>query len=153
MMIKTMMFQDRICSHMIELTLVVFVSRVACSCPVRVGASLLALLFPSWLIEEGVLHSFSRLLFRVMVQRTRHIDVDVLALLPFVSFSGLKKEAYTCVLSLFRRVFAPFHRFTVLVSTRSFKRDSPSRIKGPGNLGFKERVMLRGYRACFDSWL
>ena len=54
MMIKTMMFQDRICSHMIELTLVVFVSRVACSCPVRVGASLLALLFPSWLIEEGV---------------------------------------------------------------------------------------------------
>ena len=47
MMIKIMMFQDRICSHMFELTLVVFVSRVACSCPVRVGASLLAVLFPS----------------------------------------------------------------------------------------------------------
>ena len=54
MMIKIMMFQDRICSHMIELTLVVFVSRAACSCPVRAGASLLALLFPSWFIEEGV---------------------------------------------------------------------------------------------------
>ena len=36
---------------------------------------------------------------------------------------------------------------------RGFKRTSPSRIKGPGDLGFKERVMLRGYRACFDSWL
>ena len=49
----------------------------------------------------------------------------------------------------------PFHSFTVLVvSTRgSVKRASPSRIKGPGDLGFKERVMLRGYRACFDSWL
>ena len=70
--------------------------------------------------------------------------MDVLVLLRFVSFPGLKNEAYTCVLSLFRRAFAPFH---------SFKRASPSRIKGPGDLGFKERVMLRGYRACFDSWL
>ena len=33
--------------ELIELTLVVFVSRVACSCPVRVGPSLLPLLFPS----------------------------------------------------------------------------------------------------------
>ena len=80
-------------------------------------------------------------------------NLDVLVLLRFVSFPGLKNEAYTCVLSLFRRAFAPFHSFTVLVSTRGFKRASPSRIKGPGNLGFKERVMLRGYRACFDSWL
>ena len=47
MMIKIMMFQDRICNNMIELTLVVFVSRAACSRPVRVGASLLPLLFPS----------------------------------------------------------------------------------------------------------
>ena len=49
MMIKIMMFQDRICSNMIELTLVVFVSRAACSRPVRVGASslLALLLFPS----------------------------------------------------------------------------------------------------------
>ena len=48
MMIKIMMFQDRICSNIIELTLVVFVSRAACSRPVRVGAgSVLALLFPS----------------------------------------------------------------------------------------------------------
>ena len=87
-------------------------------------------------------------------------NLGVLVLLPFVSFPGLKNEAYTCVLSLFRRAFAPFHSFTVpfhsftvLVSTRGFKRASPSRIKGPGDLGFKERVMLRGYRACFDSWL
>ena len=47
MMIKNMMFQDRICSYMIQLTLVVFVSRAACSRPVRAGASLLHLLFPS----------------------------------------------------------------------------------------------------------
>ena len=99
------------------------------------------------------IHPFARLLFRFMVQRTRHINVGVLVLLRFVSFPGLKNEAYTCVLSLFRRAFAPFHSFTVLVSTRGFKRASPSRIKGPGDLGFKERVMLRGYRACFDSWL
>ena len=63
-------------------------------------------------------------------------NLDVIVLLRFVSFPGLKNEAYTCVLSLFRRAFAPFHSFTVLVSTRG--------------LGFKERVMLRGYRACFD---
>ena len=47
MMIKIMMFQDRIGSHMFELTLVVFVSRSACSRPVRVGTPLLPLLFPS----------------------------------------------------------------------------------------------------------
>ena len=98
------------------------------------------------------IHPFARLLFRFMVQRTRH-NLDVLVLLLFALFPGLKNEAYTCVLSLFRRAFAPFHSFTVLVSTRGFKRASPSRIKGPGDLGFKERVMLRGYRACFDSWL
>ena len=79
--------------------------------------------------------------------------MDVLVLLRFVSFPRLKNEAYTCVLSLFRRAFAPFHSFTVLVSTRGFKRTSPSRIKGPGDLGLKERVMLRGYRSRFDSWL
>ena len=59
--------------------------------------------------------------------------------------------AQLCVPS-FRRAFAPFHSFTVLVLTSGFKRASPSRIKGPGDLGFKERVMLRGHRACFDSW-
>ena len=62
-------------------------------------------------------------------------------------------RSLTCVVSSFRRAFAPFHSFTLLVLTRGFKRASPSRIKGPGDLGFKERVMLRGYRACFDSWL
>ena len=117
MMIKIIMFQDRICSRMIELTLAVFVSRAACSCPLRVGASLLVLL-----------HPFARLLFRFMVQRTRHISVDVLVLLRFVSFPGLKNEAYTCVRSLFRRAVAPFHSFTVLVSTRGFKCASPARI-------------------------
>ena len=65
------------------------------------------------------IHPFARLLFRFMVQRTRH-NLDVLVLLRFVSFPGLKNEAYTCVLSLFRRAFAPFHSFTVLVSTRGF---------------------------------
>ena len=40
----------------------------------------------------------------------------------------------------------------MLVLTRGFKRASPSRIKGLGDLGFKERVMLGGYRACFDTW-
>ena len=79
--------------------------------------------------------------------------MDVPVLQRFVSFPGLKNEAYSCVLSLFRRAFAPFHSFTVLVSTRGFKRASPSRIKGPGDLGFEERVVLGGYRACFDSWL
>ena len=49
--------------------------------------------------------------------------MDVLVLLRFVSFPGLKNEAYTCVLSLFRRAFAPFHGFTVLVSTRGFKNE------------------------------
>ena len=79
--------------------------------------------------------------------------MDALVLLRFVSFSRLKNEGYICVLSLFRRAFAPFHSFTVLVSTLGFKCASPSRIKGLGDLGFEERVMLRGYRACFDSWL
>ena len=49
--------------------------------------------------------------------------MDVLVLLRFVSFPGLKNEAYTCVLSLFRRAFAPFHSFTVLVSIRGFKNE------------------------------
>ena len=74
--------------------------------------------------------------------------MDVLVLLRFVSFPGLKNDAYTCVLSLFRRAFAPFYSFTVLVSSRGFKRASPSRIKGPGDLRFKERVMLRVYELC-----
>ena len=74
------------------------------------------------------IHPFARLLFRFMVQRTRHINVGVLVLLRFVSFPGLKNEAYTCVLSLFRRAFAPFHSFTVLVSTRGLKCASPARI-------------------------
>ena len=76
-----------------------------------------------------------------MLKLDKAYNLDVLVLLRFVSFPGLKNEAYTCVLSLFRRAFAPFHSFTVLVSTRGFKRASPSQIKGPGNLGFKERVM------------
>ena len=67
-----------------------------------------------------------------MVQRTRHINVDVLVLQRFVSFLGLKNEAYTCVLSLFRRAFVLFHSFTVLVSTRGFKRASLE--LGPGGL-------------------
>ena len=65
--------------------------------------------------------------------------MDVLVLLRFVSFPRLKNEAYTCVLSLFRRAFAPlnsftvpFHSFTVLVSTRGFKRASLE--LGPGGL-------------------
>ena len=41
------------------------------------------------------IHPFARLLFRFMVQRTRHINVGVLVLLRFVSFPGLKNEAYT----------------------------------------------------------
>ena len=49
--------------------------------------------------------------------------MDVLVLLRFVSFPGLKNEAYTCVLSLFRRAFAPFHSFTVLDSIRGFKNE------------------------------
>ena len=74
--------------------------------------------------------------------------MDVLILLRFVSFPGLKNDAYTCVLSLFRRAFAPFYSFTVLVSTRGFERASPSRIRGPGDIGFKERVMSRVYELC-----
>ena len=50
----------------------------------------------------------------------------------FVSFRGLKIEAYTCLLSLFRTDFAPFHCFTVLVSTRDFK--SASLELGPWGL-------------------
>ena len=84
--------------------------------------------------------------------RVWYIHVDVLVLQRFVSFLGLKNEAiYTCVLSLFRRVFVPFYSFTVLVSTRGFKRASLE--LGPGDFGFKERVMLPVYRAWFDSWL
>ena len=74
-------------------------------------------------------------------------------LIIMVSLWTHQRNSLECVLSLFRRAFAPFHSFTVLVSTRGFKRASPSRIKGPGDLGFKERVMLRGYRAYLDSWL
>ena len=50
--------------------------------------------------------------------------MDVLVLQRFVSFPGLKDEAYTCVLSLFRRAFASFHSFTLLVSTCGFTRAS-----------------------------
>ena len=71
---------------------------------------------------------FARLSFRFMVQRTRHINVDVLVLLRSVSFPGLKNEAYTCVLSFSGGAFALFHSFTVLVSTRGFKCASPARI-------------------------
>ena len=83
-----------------------------------------------------------------MLKLDKAYNLDVFVLLRFVSFPGLKNEAYTCVLSLFRRAFAPFHSFTVpfhiftvLVSTRGFKRASRSQKKGPGDLGFKERVM------------
>ena len=58
--------------------------------------------------------------------------MDVLVLQFFVSFLGLKNETCTCVLSLFRRTFVPFHSFTVLVSTRGFKRASLE--LGPGGL-------------------
>ena len=44
--------------------------------------------------------------------------MDVLVLQRFVSFPLLKNEAYNCVLSLFRRAFAPFH---MLVLTHGFK--------------------------------
>ena len=70
--------------------------------------------------------------------------MDVIVLLRFVSFPGLKNEAYTCVLSLFRRAFAPFHSFTVLVSTRGFKPASPSRIKGPGDFGSSSSLPVKG---------
>ena len=126
MMIKIIMFQDRICSRMIELTLAVFVSRAACSCPLRVVAS--EFCFPLHTHKGRRIHPFATVLSRFMVQRTTHINVGVLVLLRFVSFPGLKNEAYTCVLSLFRRAFAPFHSFTVLVSTRGFKCASPARI-------------------------
>ena len=126
MMIKIIMFQDRICSRMIELTLAVFVSRAACSCPLRVVAS--EFCFPLHTHKGRRIHPFARVLFRFMVQRTTHINVGILVLLCFVSFPGLKNEAYTCVLSLFRRAFAPFHSFTVLLSTRGFKCASPARI-------------------------
>ena len=48
------------------------------------------------------------------------------------SFLGLKNEAYTFVLSLFRGTFVPFHSFTVLVSNRGLK--SASLELGPGGL-------------------
>ena len=66
-----------------------------------------------------------------MVQRTRHINVNVPVLQRFVSFPGFKNEAYTCVLSLFRRAFTPFHSFTVLVSRDSWL---ASLELGPGGL-------------------
>ena len=67
------------------------------------------------------IHPFARLVFRFMLQRTRHINVDLLVSLRFVSFPGLKNEAYICVLSWFRRAFSPFHSFTMLPSTRGEK--------------------------------
>ena len=80
-----------------------------------------------------------------MLKLDKAYNLDLLVLLRFVSFPGLKNEAYTCVLSLFRRAFAPFHSFTVpfhiftvLVSTRGFKRASPSQKNGPGDLGFND---------------
>ena len=88
----------------------------------------LSSVFPFIIHRGRRIHSFARLLFRFMVQRTRHINVGVLVLLRFVSFPGLKNKAYTCVLSLCRRAFAPFHSFTVLVSTRGFKCASSARI-------------------------
>ena len=69
------------------------------------------------------IHPLAMLLFRFMVQRTRHINVDVLVLQRFVSFLGLKNEAYACVLSLFRRALVTFHSFTVLISTHGFKNE------------------------------
>ena len=117
-----MMFQDRICSHMIELTLVVFAC-FACSVFLSRASRRFSLSsvvpFVAHIGRIGRrIHPFARLLFLFMLQRTRHINVDLLVSLRFVSFPGLKNEAYTCVLSLFRRAFAPFHSFTILVSTR-----------------------------------
>ena len=79
-------------------------------------------------------------------------DVQALTDLAHHEFMEIMSK-YLYEFTSFRWAFAPFHSFTVLVLTRGFKRASPSRIKGPGDLGFKERVMLRGYRACFDSWV
>ena len=80
--------------------------------------------------RKASVHPFARLLFRFMLQRTRHINVDLLVSLRFVSFPGLKNEAYTCVLSLFRRAFAPLHSFTMLVSTRSEKQRTVNSLAG-----------------------
>ena len=89
--------------------------------------------------------------------------MDVLVLQRFVSFPGLKNEAYTCVLSFFRRAFAPFHSFTLLVSTRGFKRAGLE--LGSGGLRVSRTsyvtcvpclfrlVALRTSYACFVSWL
>ena len=68
-----------------------------------VGASLSALLFP-FIAQRGrrthtYARCFARLLFRFMVQITRHMFV-VLVSQHLVSFHGLKNEAYT--VSLFR---------------------------------------------------
>ena len=80
--------------------------------------------------RKASVHPFARLLFRFMLQRTRHINVDLLVSLRFVSFPGLKNEAYTCVLSLFRKAFAPFHSFTMLVSTRGEKQRTVNSLAG-----------------------
>ena len=73
--------------------------------------------------------------FTVLVSTRGFISVPVsnqgpvLVLQRFVSFPGLKNETYTCVLSLFRSAFAPFHSFTVLVSTRGLLVSN----QGPGD--------------------
>ena len=55
---------------------------------------------------------------------------------------------YLCTVLVSQGFNTPFYSFTVLVSTRGFERASPSRIKGPGDIGFKERVMSRVYELC-----
>ena len=58
----------------------------------------------------------------------------------FVSFYGLKNEAYTRVLSLFRKALVPFHGFSVLVFDSGFKRvpvSNSTRVRARGSQCFK----------------
>ena len=123
MMIKIMMFQDRIGSHMFELTLVVFVSRSARSRPVRVGAPLLPLLFPSQLIEVG-LYSYTPI---------------CQALVPI--HGGSKKEAYKC----------GRYCFVALCLVSWIKEQNMYLCTVLVSQDFCPVSQL--YRACFDSWL
>ena len=51
-----------------------------------------------------------------------------------------KNEAYTRVVSLFRRALVPFHGFSVLVSTLGFKRASLKFDSALGTRGFKSEL-------------
>ena len=61
----------------------------------------------------------------------------------FVSFYGLKNEAYTRVLSLFRKALVPFHGFSVLVFDSGFKRvpvSNSTRVRARGSQCFKNEL-------------